>query len=395
VTRTTIRALLPSCLALALTLASASRATEGPEVWIERPPEGEPTFGEVEVEAVVVSAAPITRVELFFDGASFGALSEPPFRWRIEVGSENRDRRFEVVVEDALGQRARHLRVTPAIAVGEEVQVRLHEVYVTVERRGEPVEGLESSDFEILDNGRAERVVTFNRGEVPITAVILLDASLSMRGPPLRSALQGALAFIHQLADEDHASILLFSDRLLHQTPFTGDRRALAAGLSRVEASGGTALNDHLYLAFKQLEERLGRRVVILLSDGIDSHSALTIREVQWLAQRSRALVYWLRTEELDPSHRLFSSWKGPEEYREEYRLLGQVVTESGGRILPLESPQDAPGAFEEIFRELRSQYILGYQPTGLTGAGAWRRLQVRVQTPGARVRAPAGYVDW
>jgi Ca-activated chloride channel family protein len=371
-----------------------AQVAEPLSVWIESPAAGAPTFGEIEIAAGVRSSARIVRIEFFIDGESVGELLHPPFRMTIDVGWENRERRYEVEARDARGEVMRAVRVTPSIAIDLEVGVTLHEVYVTALRGREHVLDLGEQDFVVLDDGVPQPIVTFTRGDVRLVAAILVDASLSMRGAPLRSALRGAASFARGLTAEDDATILLFSDRLLHSTPFTSDAGVLTAGLAGVDATGGTALNDHLYLAIKRLETQLGRRVVILLSDGIDPHSALRMQEVAWLARHSRALIYWIRPGAPVPGEMHFSSWKGPEQYREEYRLLTKVVEDSGGRIVTIAGIEQADVAFQEIFRELRNQYILAFQPANLRGDGRWRRLEVRARPPGVRVRAPAGYLD-
>jgi Ca-activated chloride channel family protein len=194
----------------------------------------------------------------------------------------------------------------------------------------------------------------------------------------------------------DEASILLFSDRLMFSTPFSNDITALTAGLGGVEAGGGTALNDHVYMALKRLEDRQGRRVLVLLSDGIDSHSALRMNEVTWLARRSRALIYWLRTDPEGDAHKTrMSAWKSPGDYRGEYEQLTRTVAETGGRILTLERLEDAEQAFQEVLAELRDQYVLGYFPTVNRGDGSWHRVLVRTRRSGLDVRTRGGYVDY
>ena len=294
------------------------------------------------------------------------------------------------------GQMLDALLVSPAIRVDGEVVAELQQLYVTVSQGPSRVLNLTESDFAIIDNGDRQELVTFARGDVRLTAAILIDSSASMKGERLRYALRGAAAFVNGIKATDDASILLFSDRLLHSTPFSHDSNMLTAGLGRVAAAGGTALNDHFYLALKRLEHEQGRRVVILLSDGIDSHSALRMNEVTWLARRSRALVYWLRAAPRSEGQKSRSSaWKSPAGYRSEYEQLTRTVLETGGRILTLDRIQDAETAFREILRELREQYVLGYYPTVSRGDGSWHRVTVRVRQSGLQVRTRGGYVDY
>ena len=217
-----------------------------------------------------------------------------------------------------------------------------------------------------------------------------------MSGERLRSALRGAETFLRAMRPGDVSSVVLFSDRWLQATPFSGDAESLMGSLRGVRAAGGTALNDTLYLALKKLEAEQGRRVIILLSDGIDSHSALRMPEVTWLAQRSRALIYWIRTDpRSDQEISLSSAWKDPETYRAERRELTSTVLESGGRVVELTNLKEAENAFTEILAELREQYALGYYPSQNKGDNSWHRITVRTRRPELMVRTKNGYIDY
>jgi Ca-activated chloride channel family protein len=166
-----------------------------------------------------------------------------------------------------------------------------------------------------------------------------------------------------------------------------------------VQAGGGTALTDHLYAAFKILDGRQGRKVVVVLSDGLDVYSALRMRDVLWKAQRSQAIVYWIQLKDqpvvgVEPGM-YHSSWRDAETNKEEHETLRRLVLESGGRIQEIERIGDVEGAFQNILAELRDQYVLGYYPTDLRHDGSWRQVQVRVRGLGNQVRVREGYVDF
>ncbi len=342
--------------------AEPGAATKILDVAITSPPPGQPLFGEVEIEADVYPPENVARVEFLVDGQLIGEVDGAPFRIRADVGQDNREHRFEVRAYSASGQAVDALLVSPSIRVDGEVVAELQQLYVTVTTGGtQRVLDLVEDDFAIIDNGDRQEKVTFARGDVRLTAAILIDSSVSMRGERLRYALRGATAFVGGIREIDDASILLFSDHLLHATPFSHDTALLTAGLGDLKAAGGTALNDHLYLALKRLEHQQGRRVIVLLSDGIDSHSALKMNDVTWLARRSRALIYWLRTAPRSEAQKSRSSaWKSPAGYRAEYERLTRTVLETGGRIVALRRIQDAQPASREFLEELREQYVLG-----------------------------------
>lgn len=379
----------------------AAREPEVLRVFLDRPDPFEPAFGEVEMEATVVAEIAVERVVFYLDGIVVGERTEPPWKVSVGVGSENAEHRFEVIAHGEGGVTGSAVTTTPAIRVDDEVKISLQQLYVTVtdQDSGERVLSLGPGDFEILDEGRAQELVTFARGDIPFTSVVLLDSSVSMEGSKLRAAVQGAGAFFGGMVGLDEGKLLVFSDRILHTTPFTTVPQVLTAGLSGIRARGGTAVADHLYLALQQIEARQGRRVVVLLSDGVDSHSVLRMERMLERARRSQALIYWLQlpyregAEAADlPSLRGF--WRTPEEYRRQVEVLRQVVEESAGRVLVLRSVGDIEPAFREILRELREQYVLGYYPSGARHDGSFRRVRVRVERADADVRCQSGYLD-
>lgn len=370
-------------------------------VSLDRPDPFEPAFGEVEIEAVVVADEPIERVVFYVDGIVVGQLEEPPWRWRTDLGDDVSEHRFEVIAHGLSGDRGRGGLTTPGLRVDEELAVQLQQLYVTVSKDGRRLLDLTVQDFAVIDERARQDIVTFARGDIPFTAAVLVDASRSMSGDKLGSALGGAEAFFDGMQRLDEGKLLVFSDRILHASPFTTFADVLSAGLGQVEAQGGTSLNDHLYLALQQLEARQGRRVVILLSDGVDSHSVLSMADVLPSARRSQALIYWLRlpyregqTLADDALPALTTAWRNTASYRREYDLLRRTVAESGGRILTLGSVQEIGPAFRDILTELRQQYVLGYYPSQRRGDGSWHRVQVRLRPDGVEVRSRDGYLD-
>lgn len=369
-------------------------AVAQPAVTLLSPEPGQPVFGEVEIIADVVSEQRIRRVTFWLDGRVVGELRDPPYRLMVDTGTKNAEHRFEVVAEDVGGGVGRSLLVSLELDVDLELELELQQLYVTVDQRGQRILDLQEADFTVFDQGQLQELVTFELGDVPLTALLLVDASDSMRGDRLAAAVAGAQAFIAGMADLDQAKLVLFADRVLHDSPFTNFAEVLAAGLSGVEARGSTALNDHLYLALRLVEQRQGRRVVILLSDGVDVASVLRMKEVLQTLRRSQALVYWLRLGSGADSGGHSSAWRDVESHAQEFELLETGVEESGGRVLILKNIAGTSDAFGEILRELRDQYVLGYYPSENHGDGRWHDVRVRVNQRGLKVRTRQGYVD-
>ncbi|MES1245140.1 MAG: VWA domain-containing protein [Acidobacteriota bacterium] len=284
------------------------------------------------------------------------------------------------------------------IHVDEVINVELQQLYVTVTRgvgAGAPVLDLTAADFEILDDGEPQTVSTFARGDLALSAVLLLDGSASMEGDRLRTAADGAKAFISRVLPQDEVSVMLFSDELLMRTPFSNDAATLLAPVSGVKARGGSAINDNLYVALKELEGRLGRKVVILLSDGVDIESTLGMDDVRWAARRSQTLIYWIRLQD-ETRGRIerSSSWRDRRGHDEQLSQLEAAVAESGGRVEVIPDVGQVGAALQRILRELREQYVLGFQPAKDRNDGSWHKVEVRVRDGQGRARTRDGYVD-
>jgi Ca-activated chloride channel homolog len=386
-----LAALAALALGLATTLPAAAI-----DVFITSPRPQEGVFGEIEVVAEVLSAEPVAEVVFRVDDEQVGRRTSPPWRVRVDLGQDNLPHVFDVTARDVNGDTASARVVTRTIAVDLQLDLELQQLYITVTRGGERLQNLPREAFTVLDEGREQEIVTFETGDVPLTAVLMVDTSVSMQGERLRAALEGAQAFVRSMRELDEAALMLFSDRLLHQTRFSSDPAVVAAGLGGIEAAGGTALNDHLYAALKLLEPQQGRRVVILLSDGTDVESTLGIQDVLWKAQRSQALVYWIRLREAESGHVVSrtSGWRDMEGHRRELEGLGQVVQQSGGRIVDINRIDDATAAFRDVLAELRGQYVIGYYPSRNENDGSWHGVQVRVRGAAA-IRTREGYVDF
>jgi Ca-activated chloride channel family protein len=356
-------------------------------------------FGEVDVAIQVAADEPVSRVEIFVNGVRRAVLTSPPWRTKLDMGDDNLQREFKVVAYGASGASAAATLDTVPVRIDEQMEVRLRQLYVTVTRSGGAdsprVLDLDQGDFQVFDNGKRQEIADFGKGEVPLTTVLLLDTSESMQGERLEAARRGASVFLSGMRQDDEASMVLFSDRLLRATHFTGDRSELEQALAETEASGGTAVNDFLYMSLKLLDARIGRRAVILLSDGFDVHSVLPIDEILWKARTSQSIIYWIQLDENQKETSFSSAWRDHVGNDHEYQTLKKTVLESGGRILKIEKANQLEGAFANVLRELREQYVLGYYPTDTKKDGRWHQIKVDVKRSGIKVRVREGYVDY
>jgi Ca-activated chloride channel family protein len=390
-----VLALLPALLASSLSLLAAAPRFA---VAFRSPTPGEPLFGEVVVEVAVRPAGTrLARVEVYVDGVRAGVLTKAPWRLAVDVGDANVAHRLQLVATSSTGATATAELTSGTIAVSEEIDVELRPLFVRVERGGGPVAGLTREDFTVYDDGARQEIVTFERGDVPFTAVVLLDASSSMEGGRLATASAGVQAFARAMQRLDEAKLLLFSDRVLVETPFTNAPSFLTLALPDVQAGGGTAIHDALALALSRLASRSGRKVALVLSDGVDVESVLSMRTVLEQARKSGVLIYWLRLGEESAAargYRVHTPWRGVEAHELEGRLFRQAVEESGGRVLDVGRAEGIRAALAAVLQELREQYVIGYYPSRLRGRGEWHEVKVEVTDGAARVRTPKGYTE-
>lgn len=384
---------------LASYLAAAGLVAQLPlEVAITAPDFGEVVFGPTRVAAAVYPVdAEIDRVEFYLDGVLVATDTERPFEVEVDAGQDNREHRFEVVARGVAEESLGSASITSGkIRTDDEVEVELRQVFVTVSRNGRRITGLPQEAFSVFDDGEPQSLVTFAGGEVPFSAALVVDASRSMSGGKLRTAIEGASQFLDGMESLDEAMLVLFSDRVMRETPFSTFPRLVLLGLRDTEPDGGSAVHDALYVGLKRLTPRLSRKVLILLSDGEDVDSVLSMQQVQSVLRREQAVLYWIQLVQggVDPtSAGRKNNWRGVEENRLQVELLRETVVESGGRIVPVSRVDEVGQAFNAILSELRDQYVLGYYPSAERGPGSWHEIQVRVDAD-VQVRARSGYLE-
>ena len=248
-------------------------------------------------------------------------------------------------------------------------------VDVLVTDRGRIVRGLTPADFEIYDNGVRQQVdlVTFER--LPLKLVLAFDVSDSLAGERLQFLRNSGLTLLDQLAPEDDAAFVTFSHVLSLASPLTRDRTRMREALASVQASGRTALIDASYAGIIVGEAEVGRSLLILFSDGVDTSSWLRPELVLDTARRSDVVVYCVSTE---PQRRA--------------AFAAELTSLTGGAFLEVESMRDVSATFVRILDEFRQRYLVSYTPRGVTRNG-WHRLEVRVSGRRVTVRARPGYL--
>jgi Ca-activated chloride channel homolog len=264
---------------------------------------------------------------------------------------------------------------TPAQTPTFPASVETVRVDVLVTDGREPLLGLGARDFEVLDNGVAQKVelATFQR--LPLNVVLALDTSGSVTGARLESLREASRAIVGDLKVGDRAGLLTFSNTLSVRMDLTADVERVRAALDDVPVSGDTSLVDATYAAMITAESEAGRALVIVLSDGVDTASFLRPESVLETARRSDVVVYGVSLSRLERSG-----------------FVRDLCAATGGRGLKVASTEGIREAFLRVLEEFRHRYLLSYVPQGVSGSG-WHPLTVRVKNRRAVVKARPGYL--
>ena len=301
----------------------------------------------------------------------------------------------------------------PAITSGQEnppaadqtlhVTTEVVNVYAVVRDKKRPVTNLTRQDFELTEDGVPQEIRYFSQEtDTPLTLGILVDTSPS-QGRVLSIEQEEAKTFIGQVVrPKDLAFILHFDLEVELLQDFTSDHRLLARAIDSTEINGGgqgvmpgpfpgpgiggTHLHDAVYLASRELlKGEVGRKVLIMLTDGEDQGSKIKLDEAVEAAQKSDIIIY-----SVDITDRAFY-WGRTMGFRGD-AVLKKYSDETGGRVIEVTRAKDTAQAFQEIAEELRTQYLLGYTPKNDRHDGSFRKIRVNVRGHNYKVQARRGY---
>jgi VWFA-related protein len=287
------------------------------------------------------------------------------------------------------------------------VNVNVVQLFFNVkDKHGALIPNLTKDDFQISEDSKPQTVKYFTaESNLPLTLGIMIDASGSQRNViDMEKEVGGA--FLKQiLTDKDEAYVMSFDITVDLLQDFTRDTRRLQAALNKAKVnvdytSGGipgmgggpvptqnapgTLLYDAVYLsAHDMLAKEVGRKAMVLLTDGQDEGSRLKIRDAIEAAQKADAIVYVLLC--ADRGFYGGIGYSGEGEMR-------KLTEQTGGRVINVGNKFDKlREAFDQIAAELRSQYNIGYVPTNLKLDGTYRKLEIK-NKQNYKIQARAGY---
>ena len=257
------------------------------------------------------------------------------------------------------------------------MDVSLVRVEVLVTERGRPVHGLQASDFELRDDGRAQALEPVVEERAPVDAVLVLDMSYSVAGRKLAALRDAAGTLLDGLAPDETAALVTFQEKTALAEPPTADKARVRRALAASRPRGSTALRDAVYAALRVRETGTTRRTaVVVFSDGLDNLSWLPADSVVEAARRSDAVVYAVAA-------------VGAREPGNSF--LRDVTASTGGRLWTVRDEGDLRARFLDVLEDIRARYLLSFAPSE-AGAAGWHALQVRLKRKRGDVLARPGY---
>jgi VWFA-related protein len=260
-------------------------------------------------------------------------------------------------------------------------------VFAVADKKGKFITNLKKEDFRIFEDNRPQIVTNFSREtDLPLTIALLVDTSGSIRDK-LRFEQEAAIEFFYSTLQrgKDQALLISFDSGTQLLQDFTDNPETLADKIRDIRAGGGTALYDAVFLAVdRKLSGQSGRKVLIVISDGDDNSSRVSLTETLEIAQKNDVTIYSISTNS--------TAYFGSREQDRGDKTLRKYSEETGGKaFFPLKL-QDLASSFQDIHQELRSQYTIGYRPTNGKADGTFRRVRIDVANKDFKARHRSGY---
>jgi VWFA-related protein len=277
-------------------------------------------------------------------------------------------------------------------------------VYAVVrEKNGRMISNLNKDDFLLEEDQKPQVIRYFAReADTPLTMGILVDTSPS-QGRVLEVEKTEAEAFLREiLRPKDITFVLHFDVEVELLQDFTADLHLLDKAIEENEINGGgvrtpgtypsgdsggaTHLYDAIYLSARELlKNEVGRKVLILLTDGEDQGSKVRLDAALEAAQKADVIIYSVEISDRAFYFRQGVGYSGDS-------VLRKLSDDTGGRVIQAKNERDTSAAFQQIANELRTQYLLGYTPTNTKLDGTFRKIEVKVREGNAKVNARRGY---
>ncbi len=266
-------------------------------------------------------------------------------------------------------------------------------LHVTVaDDKGEFVADLKQGNFRVFEQNIEQKLSFFSRDDIPVTMGLVIDNSGSMR-EKRDQVNAAAMTFVRTSNPQDEAFVVNFNDEYYLDTDgdFTSDQANLHDALARIDTRGSTALYDAVIGSLAHLKKgHKDKRVLLLVTDGEDTASEKTFEDTIKAAEESNATIYAIGVySEDDLEH-------DKKMVRRSKKVLSQLAEATGGQAFYPDNLSQVTPICEQVAKEIRNQYTLGYYPVNTARDGTFRPVLVKVIPPNGRgklsVRTRTGY---
>ena len=342
------------------------------------PADGSLISGRVALRAEVDPVTSATSVVFFVDGRQVCTVSAAPFECTWDAGSVVIAHQIRVVANLTNKSRIFGTIRTKELGYTDSVDVDVVQVTATVlDHNGHYVKGLPPSAFHVLEDDKPQTITHFTSEDVPLDLIVAVDVSGSMSAamPKLKNAVKELL---NTVPAGDQVTLIGFNDTVFSLTRPGTQPADRAKAIDRLAAWGGTALYDVILKSIDMVGRQVGRKAIIVFTDGEDEGSHAVLTDVEQRLQSSDATLYMIgqgRGLTLEPLKRIMERLSKP----------------TGGRALFTESIDELHAAFNNLLDELSQQYLLGYPPVHSAHDDTYRRIKLNVDG-GYQVRARQGY---
>jgi Ca-activated chloride channel family protein len=258
---------------------------------------------------------------------------------------------------------------------------------------GKVIQNLTKSDFEVFDSGFKKEIRDFFVGDSPVSLALLLDISGSMAvGGNMERAREAiAVATMNLRSATDEGALFTFDSELRQVVPFTTDTRRIHNVSLKGKPWGQTSLYDAVAQAARAVSDRANKhRALLVISDGVDTASRMTAAEVSGIASAIDVPVYLLRVvNPLDHpggEHEVIET----DGRTTQAATLADLARWTGGDIRVSSVPAHTSVAIQDLFTELRHQYLITFEPGTRPG---WHPLEIRTRKKSLVVHARGGYM--
>jgi Ca-activated chloride channel homolog len=279
-----------------------------------------------------------------------------------------------------------------------------------LDRQGRFIPGLKKRDFKIFENDIPQPITYFESSEKPFTVILMIDTSPSTRYH-IDEIHYAAVTFVNQLRPADKVMVMAFDQRLRILTEPTSEKQKIYAAIYKAQFGSGTSLYDAVdYVTSLDLVNALGRKAVVLFTDGVDTTSRrANLQSSVASVEEVDALFYPIRYNTQNrgnasggPVAQAYATGvvaqlargQSSAEYERGRIYLEALATNSGGRMFDTEAVPNLETAFAGVAEELRRQYSIGYYATEGGKPGDRKKIKIQVtRPPKAVVRAKTNYV--